>query len=552
MKSIPYLSLQCCWLCWALFLPVMVPAQSLPVHFQVDMQFADLKPEDKVILRGSGPTLGNWLGADVVLETAGKIHQKTVFFPDDESGDTLRYKYVILRATGEEQGESIAAREFIAAPGALNGPPVLFNELDRPMLSSPITLDIAIDLEEARFNGERPAGVGISGGPLGKAVPALNLEDENEDGIWEGSIEFDPLMPADVLFGFYFLVDGRWIEEPGGLKHFVFLSGDRPRMKMAYDGVAGRLVSKSEDLLVDRFDEIAEAMGEAGSKSIYSLYAALDKLQSGDFPSATGYFEKFSNLYKGDLTFIQDEFPLRYGYRLFAGNQAVQATNHLKSYESQSGSPPRKARFGHAIGAGWAGIGQNEESLEAFQHVVDSYLEEKEFAASSLIGKAQAYIAVDSLRFAGIAILDSLLQSGEHEAGHWKLRILQVLAKAHRLNENHDAASELYESLTDFGTNEWQIKFRIKAIENSLLAGNASSVLLQIESLLSENINQNPKEERLRQAAKNRHRTAHLLYLKASALNELNHTAEATQTLKHLADVYADTHFGRKAELRLK
>ena len=58
-----------------LFLTCSVFAQGSHYLFKVDMRYADLQAGDRVIVRGSGATLGNWLGADLVLEKKDQHHQ---------------------------------------------------------------------------------------------------------------------------------------------------------------------------------------------------------------------------------------------------------------------------------------------------------------------------------------------------------------------------------------------------------------------------------------------------------------------------------------------
>ena len=512
---------------------VTVSAQTSEYLFQVDMQYAQLKPHDEVIVRGSGPTLGNWAGADVRLKRRGRYYQAAIDFPSIEVGAERFYNYIILRADGSEQGESRLPRAFIV--GSESGPPEVFNDVKGPMLIEPISLHMEVDLTEAVFNGEPPAGVGLSGGPLGMAVPALELFLDETDGLWKGKIPFESLMPADHLLQFFFLVDGRWIREPLGFRHAILLRGTDPVLRMRFDSLKGHLVAYSSELMADDFEAIIDAVDANKKKSLYALYAALDRLDSGDLPEANGFFNSFLQHNNDEL--LLDVYPRRYGYRLFTEGSDAEAIAHLKGEEAKNISIERKAKFAFDIGAGLLGLGRITESVENFEAAAQAY--------ASITGKAvalgKALAEIDSS--ASIAALEGLMNTNYHR--------VSLLALAHAASRAglFEEASAHYEALTEAGTTEQQIKARIRALEARQKGG--EGVLASIETLLSAQPNADEKEERLRQAAQQRHRKVHLLFLKAESLAVLERNTEASALFELLANRYADTLHGKKATSRL-
>ena len=516
--------------------------------FTVDLEFARLQGGESLVILGSSATLGRWSGGDLRLRrTSGSLYAVTVSFAPEDIGQNLFYKFAILSRTGTIRFETRTGRALTLSAGHHDLPTVFFDDIDRPALANDRTLRLILDLKD--FPGEAPSAVGIAGYrfPLTGNVPAalFPMHYDSAQKEWSADIPFEAGTMADIAFHIYLEVDGRWTREPAPHGHVVMIhnASGQPQASMAFSD--GRIQPKhrSRALLQDDFAAVASATGDAR----YYLGAALERLEGGNTNRAQSFFNQFESGFLASASQAerdrwQDIFPIRYGQYLYQSGQTAQATSYLSGRESAAPESRRKAAYANALGAAQLASGDHANAIITFERVENTYADQSALRAAATFGRGVANIE-SGYYDQGTHLLETLDTSEEQ-----KITALTVLGHAHLDSARFSPALETFETLTDLGTDPERIKARLLALDTEYRSGAIARALTRVDDLLATAGNTEQKQDRLRRSATNRHRKAHLLYLKGLLLDASG--GDGSALFNEVATQYPDTRFASRAQRR--
>ncbi|MFK7849032.1 MAG: carbohydrate-binding module family 20 domain-containing protein [Rhodothermales bacterium] len=515
--------------------------QAASVKFVVNLQYTPLVGNQTVVLRGSSATLGRWHGGDLkLLPAGGGLYSITVPFPERDLSQVHFYKFAILEGD-DVRWESRPSRSFTLAAGHQSFDVVFFNDLDRPALTEDLEITFALDMDA--YPGEHPAAIGISGErwPLGPIAPSQLVLMSEEGNLWQATVLFEAGTPVDLAFYFYFEIDGRWQME--GRRHAVMINNNKQSrtIELAHDGKKIVPTSRVRDLMTDDFEAIAYAIGDSGKR--YLLDAALLQLESGHLNQANSLYNQFTPYFATATNeqrfLLQDLYPIRYGQALYRMGQKTEARNYLSSKESNARTSVQRAAYAHAIAAAEQAAGDLKSALSSYEGVESSY--SGDAAEASALGRG-----ITQLR---LGAYSSGTQKLESIDGTRRRAALKAIGYAHTDSTNYELAIEAFDDLSQLGTDAEQIKARLLKLEIQLRAGELDEALAGAEALLSEQSAAGEPEERLRRAAANHYRRAHLIYLKALILERQG--LDASALFQHVITNYADTKYAARAQRRI-
>ncbi len=532
----PYVYLTACITLLCSFSTGNSAAQIATVEFVVDMAFSPLGPDQVVVVQGRSETLGGFQGGDLqCLPAGGTLYSVTVDFLDSDLGKEIYYKFVILGPGDEVQREHRGPRNFTLTTGQTVLEPVHFNDIDRPILE--IDLPVQFTLDMGGYEGEQPTSVGIAGTewPLSMKAPSHLQIMQEENGLWVTNILFETGTPTDISFKFFFEIDGRWKEEKH--EHAVKLNSNRSSRTIAMVHNGQRIVPASRDreILTDDFEAISAALGANGARHLYN--AALQQLAAGQLNKANNLFSQFVAGYEGvDATRLQDKYDIAYAQYLYANGQKITATTYLTNKEANTAEPSRKAAFAHAMGASQQAAADYSNAIISFETAENNYGTE-----AAIFGKGVNLIKTGQYQ-SGTQVLESL-ETTEIR----RLAALATLGHAHADSANTNAARATFTEMTLLGTDEEKVKAELLSIELDYQTGAYSQALAGVDDLLMEE--NGDGRDRLRRAARNRHREAHLLLLKGLILKAQGQ--DGTAFFQEVISQFPDTKYARRAARRL-
>ena len=518
--------------------------------FTVDLEFSPLQRGESLVLLGSSATLGRWSGGDLRLSrSSGSLYTITAPFAPEDIGKNLFYKFAIVSRTGAIRWETRQGRPLTLTAGHQDLPAVFFDDIDRPTLDNDLTVRLTLDLKD--FPSEAPTAVGISGYrfPLSENVPGglIPMQYDPQQKEWSADISFEAGTMADIAYHIYLELDGRWTNEPAPHGHVFMLHNAPGHPQVAMNFGDGRIqpTQRSRQLLQNDFEAVASVTGDAR----YYLGAAFERLDGGNPNRAQSFFDQFESGFlasasQADRDRWQDVFPIRYGQYLYQLGQTAQATSYLNGRENTAQESRRKAAYAHALGAAQLASGDLANAIITFERVENTYTHETGLRAAATFGRGIANIQ-SGYYDQGTHLLETLDTSEEQ-----KITALTVLGKAHIDSARFSPALEIFETLTDLGTDPERIKARLLALDTEYRAGAIARALERVEDLLSTPGDTEQKQDRLRRSATNRHRKAHLLYLKGLLLDASGQ--DGAPLFNEVATQYPDTRFASRAQRRTR
>ena len=528
------------------------------VTFSVDAQYADLNRGDRIVLRGSSPELGAW-EEDTRLRADGTVWSGTVRF--SSPGETVTYKYAIVRQGGEEVWEDGADRRMVVPAAATELPVVAFSGRESPGLSSPVRVTFAVDLSDVFFNGDPPESVALYGNrsPLGWTMPedrlaigeGVRLTPDAADSLWTATVEFPAGTQPDVQFKLAIQMHGRWEWEylPGHINHALVLdpSQSSARVRVMPNPETGRLVvSGPPRLLVDDYGAIVERVGARGAQSHYAYAHAIELARAGKLADARLVYEGYS---APSGAFI-DDFPQIYAAQLAATGAVGEAGVFLLEHQRAATSATRRADLAYARAELMLRQGQTFEARRLLRSILRDFEGEEE--ASRGVGYARTALANSLIQGVqppsparggnpdpgppvdppeertdqdSIAVGIALLQeAASGQAGERRVGAMNLLAHTYESLGRMQEARTTYQQMEGEGTPAERFRALRSRVRLQLQAGEAEAVVAEADTRLAE-------------TGLTARQQGSWLYAKARALRQLGDTEAERTTLEALVAV---------------
>lgn len=381
----------------------LVYAQST-IRFSVNVEYADYQPGDRVVVSGSTAELGSWdLKEAVSLQssTAGnKLFSGSVTLTSTSPGETIHYKFVLVKADGREIWEDRVNRSLVANQSEMVLEEVFFSDRPYTGLTAIFTeLTFTLDASELLLNGEAPQGIAVLGnrGNLGFDLEQDRLEmQELGNGLWSATAMLPYGSWPDIEFKFAWQVDGEWQWEyiPGHANHAAWLQADASKqaINMIFVPETGKILPAGGQAHVDNFVLLQEQLGDLYWNSNYAYSQAMGELTEGSKEQALATY----NRYKANKTDDSgiDDFYYRYAATLHTEQGIKAAIAFIEGRQAEAGiSEERKAYYEYLKGERYVHEGDGKKARKHFKKTIAGYNEEQLAYAYSRHGLMLSYLA---------------------------------------------------------------------------------------------------------------------------------------------------------------
>lgn len=322
-----------------LFLIVITPGQSLnaqtkQVRFAVNMEYANLEPGDRVVVRGNRAELGNW-GDEGELILRPSPNNANIFGRRIRlnTNKEVLYKYVLIKADGTEIWEQRGNRILNK-----NGEKIAwFSDRETPGISQTfVNVTFRLDLTDHSMDGLPAEGVALMGAhePLSFDLENGKTEmNEISPGVWEVTIAFPFGTPHDLPFKFAWNHDGEWVWEwrPGHTNHVLWLDDEASEQTAAlrYDiELPGVVAANNNTSKVDDYRFVIQQLGDKGPQSRYGYELAMEQLRSGQRRQAEVTYARYKKGHPGGEEI--DDFDYQMAYYIERNESAEAAERYVE------------------------------------------------------------------------------------------------------------------------------------------------------------------------------------------------------------------------------